>query len=355
VWDVTRLRSGVTPPTIAAAKIFSASKLPEGELQAVCIHSQQWPVVHVALGTSTGAVHLFKGDAVKDKIVSPFGRYVLRAAAATATGAGISALHFVGTGSQLHLFAICPTSLAALRAATGQVLLEDTACGAQPGCSAVMPNEEIIVASPEAVFFYTVEEGRKSAAGIKCEKYAVTAFKQSVCAVIPDDSTTDAPRDGGAGNDPSTTAVVRVFDVSNKVIGASVQVETPVRWVVAGEASIAVAGASGSVIRLWHKPLHERLNALYHSRSFHLALRIAEDEHADAKRLSEVHLHFGDFLYSKREYDAATVQYTATVGTVEPSYVIQRFLDAQRIHNLTTYLEAVHAAVSRARYDRCTN
>ncbi|RHX98980.1 hypothetical protein DYB36_014177, partial [Aphanomyces astaci] len=28
---------------------------------------------------------------------------------------------------------------------------------------------------------------------------------------------------------------------------------------------------------------------------------------------------------------------------VEPSYVIRQFLDAQRIHNLTTYLEALHA------------
>ena len=31
-----------------------------------------------------------------------------------------------------------------------------------------------------------------------------------------------------------------------------------------------------------------------------------------------------------------------TIGTLEPSYVIQKFLDAQKIHNLTAYLQALH-------------
>jgi len=36
-------------------------------------------------------------------------------------------------------------------------------------------------------------------------------------------------------------------------------------------------------------------------------------------------------------------QYVATIGHLEPSYVIRKFLDAQRIHNLTSYLEQLHA------------
>ena len=32
-------------------------------------------------------------------------------------------------------------------------------------------------------------------------------------------------------------------------------------------------------------------------------------------------------------------QYLETLACLEPSYVIRRFLDAQRIHNLTCYLE----------------
>jgi len=36
-----------------------------------------------------------------------------------------------------------------------------------------------------------------------------------------------------------------------------------------------------------------------------------------------------------------TIQWT---GLVEPSYVIKQFLDSQRIHNLTFYLEKLHEA-----------
>jgi len=38
-------------------------------------------------------------------------------------------------------------------------------------------------------------------------------------------------------------------------------------------------------------------------------------------------------------------RYAATVGHLEPSYVIQRYLDVQRIHSLTGYLERLHAQV----------
>ena len=38
-------------------------------------------------------------------------------------------------------------------------------------------------------------------------------------------------------------------------------------------------------------------------------------------------------------------RYALTIGWLEPSYVIQRFLDAQRIHSLTGYLERLHEGV----------
>ena len=45
---------------------------------------------------------------------------------------------------------------------------------------------------------------------------------------------------------------------------------------------------------------------------------------------------------------AARAQYCATIGQLEPSFVIRKFLDAQRIHNLTSYLEALHDRVQHA-------
>ena len=57
---------------------------------------------------------------------------------------------------------------------------------------------------------------------------------------------------------------------------------------------------------------------------------------------------WGDHLYAKGEYDAAMSQYLETLTFLEPSYVIRRFLDAQRIHSLTLYLEQLHDKVRLA-------
>jgi hypothetical protein len=61
--------------------------------------------------------------------------------------------------------------------------------------------------------------------------------------------------------------------------------------------------------------------------------------------IAEVHRRAGDALYSRRDYGAAVAEYCETVGQLEPSYVIRRFLDAQRIHNLAAYLAHLHAKV----------
>ncbi|KAI8806579.1 hypothetical protein BJ742DRAFT_816359 [Cladochytrium replicatum] len=62
----------------------------------------------------------------------------------------------------------------------------------------------------------------------------------------------------------------------------------------------------------------------------------------DYGTLVEIYKRYGDWLYSKGEYDTAMQQYLRTVGQLEPSYIIRKFLDAQRIHNLTSYLQALH-------------
>ncbi|KAJ3086933.1 Vacuolar protein sorting-associated protein 11, partial [Quaeritorhiza haematococci] len=62
----------------------------------------------------------------------------------------------------------------------------------------------------------------------------------------------------------------------------------------------------------------------------------------DYGTLVEIYKRYGDWLYSKGDYDSAMNQYLHTIGQLEPSYVIRKFLDAQRIHNLTNYLQALH-------------
>jgi len=64
---------------------------------------------------------------------------------------------------------------------------------------------------------------------------------------------------------------------------------------------------------------------------------------ADAKVVAEIQARYAGHLYNKHDHDGAMQQYLATIGHLEPSFVIRKFLDAQRILNLTAYLEALHS------------
>ena len=70
-----------------------------------------------------------------------------------------------------------------------------------------------------------------------------------------------------------------------------------------------------------------------------LAITLAGEEQLDAGEIMKLYKLYGDYLYSKHEFDAAIRQYCYTIGSIPPSYVIVKFLDPYRIKNLITYLE----------------
>lgn len=115
---------------------------------------------------------------------------------------------------------------------------------------------------------------------------------------------------------------------------------------------------------------------LFKKNLFVMAINLAKSQHLDNDGLSEIFRQYGDHLYIKGDHDGAIQQYIRselllqtviiaklpvvsyipsmnnynqncfsfcrTIGKLEPSYVIRKFLDAQRIHNLTAYLQALH-------------
>lgn len=75
---------------------------------------------------------------------------------------------------------------------------------------------------------------------------------------------------------------------------------------------------------------------------FSVAINLVQNESMDRNRVAEIQRKYGDYLYSKQDYDGAMSQYIHTIGFLEPSYVVRLFLDAHRIRNLTNYLELLH-------------
>jgi tetratricopeptide (TPR) repeat protein len=72
------------------------------------------------------------------------------------------------------------------------------------------------------------------------------------------------------------------------------------------------------------------------------AINLAQKAGADKVQQNIIFRKYGDYLYQKGDYDTAMQQYLRAIDNTEPSQVIRRYLDTQRIHNLIDYLEELH-------------
>lgn len=85
--------------------------------------------------------------------------------------------------------------------------------------------------------------------------------------------------------------------------------------------------------------MDSKLDMLFKRNLYTIALNLVQCHHADAAAIAKVLHKYADHLYRKQEYDEATAQYIRTFGQLESSYFTQKFLDAQCLYNLTSYLK----------------
>lgn len=88
--------------------------------------------------------------------------------------------------------------------------------------------------------------------------------------------------------------------------------------------------------------MQQKLEILYQRNLYIYAINLAQKSGADKVQQNIIFRKYGDYLYQKGDYDTAMQQYLRAIDNTEPSQVIRRFLDTQRIHNLIDYLEELH-------------
>lgn len=94
--------------------------------------------------------------------------------------------------------------------------------------------------------------------------------------------------------------------------------------------------------RYQEKTLQQKLEILYERKLYILAINIAQKYGIDRAQQNIIFRRYGDHLYQKGDYDTAMQQYLRAIDNTEPSQVIRKFLDTQRIHNLIDYLAELH-------------
>lgn len=135
--------------------------------------------------------------------------------------------------------------------------------------------------------------------------------------------------------------VFNVYDLRNRLIAYSIVVDK-VSNMLCEWGNIILITADKSLLCITEKDMESKLDMLFKKNLYTVAINLVQSQHADAAATANVMRKYGDHLYGKQDFDEAMSQYINTIGYLEPSFVIQKFLDAQRIYNLTNYLEKLH-------------
>lgn len=127
----------------------------------------------------------------------------------------------------------------------------------------------------------------------------------------------------------------------NKFIVYSTQLEK-VAAVFTEFGTCYVMTSDKTVYHLNEKDLQSKLSLLFKKNLYDIAVRIAKSSENDAEGLADIYKQYGDHLYGKGDFGGAIEQYSKTIGSLEPSYVIRRFLDSRHIPHLADYLQVKH-------------
>jgi hypothetical protein len=141
---------------------------------------------------------------------------------------------------------------------------------------------------------------------------------------------------------------VTVCDPENKFVAFD-HAFTDVQHVLFEWGAIFVLCGDGKMFKLAERDFESKMEALFKKYRFEIAINLAKRQAQlnpasaeNSDTLVQIYLQYGNHLYQKKRFDDAIRQYIKTIGKLEPSYVIRKFLDSQRIQNLTDYLQALH-------------
>ncbi|KAH7021144.1 vacuolar membrane protein [Microdochium trichocladiopsis] len=225
--------------------------------------------------------------------------------------------------------------------------VEDAGCAAH--CMTVNKKTgDIIVAREDAVYYYTLD-GRGLCFANDGATDTVSAYKDYIALVsLPSPSKNGAAKNigrsfGGANADALFNAsTFFMVDPALQIVAHSETLISQVKATFQIWGDVFVLMQDGKINRYHEKPLQQRLELLYQRNLYPLAINLAQKAGLDGSQQNAIYRKYGDYLYQKGDYDSAMSQYIKAIDSTEPSQVIRKFLDTQRIHNLIEYLEELH-------------
>jgi hypothetical protein len=200
---------------------------------------------------------------------------------------------------------------------------------------------KFVIGTPELVQFYTTDLPAQCKA-FEGDKFLVRWYRGYLITASEGAVRGGAIRGVAPGKGPSRESKsLTIYDMQNQFVAYQTTFQTRIVDVLSEWGSLYVLLKDGKLIRLDELDTKTKLETLFKKNLYDIAISLARSQ-SYSDGLVEIFTQYGDHLYSKGDYDGAITQYKLTIGTLEPSYVIRKFLDAQRIYNLTDYLKELH-------------
>ena len=99
--------------------------------------------------------------------------------------------------------------------------------------------------------------------------------------------------------------------------------------------------ARKNILKLKEKENKDKFEIFYSKYQYETALTYAENLGLDKEKISEINRKYAEYEYFKGDFDKAVLQYIKTINYLDPSLVIQKFLEKSKLDYLIQYLEAL--------------
>ncbi|XP_036368498.1 vacuolar protein sorting-associated protein 11 homolog isoform X3 [Octopus sinensis] len=324
VWNLDKMDRGI-PLCTRIARAIPGNK--PSHVTCLTVHENlNW----MAIGFECGSVVLYKGDVTRDRH-SKF-RVVYE------NQRPITGLGFRISGKNIILFVVTETSVVSISITSKdqRIILDQFGCKARCSVmSGVTQDNQLVLGRSDVVYFYQ-PDGRGPCLALEGEKLMLVWFRGYLITVRREKRSLPP-----MSNDGLEMNIVTIYDIQNKFI-AFVGPFPEIIDIVYEWGSIFILAGDKRFYQLIEKDTQTKLDILFRKNLYNIAINLAKSQHYDQGGLIDIFTQYGDHLYSKGDHDGAIEQYIKTIGKLEASYVIRKFLDAQRIHNLTRYLQALH-------------
>ncbi|KAK7475894.1 hypothetical protein BaRGS_00032862, partial [Batillaria attramentaria] len=287
----------------------------------------------MAVGFENGTVILFKGDVTRDRHSKQRAVYE--------NSKPITGLAFRSSAKDVFLFVVTEFSVLSINITSKDTRLQLEQFGAKRG-NVVMSDgsqdNQLVIGRQDAVYFYQ-PDGRGPCLAFEGEKLQLHWFRGYLIVVSKESKT--MPRAPPMGSHSLEMNLVTVYDIHNKFIAYTAPYPEVID-IMSEAGAIYILSGDRRLYQLQEKDTSTKLEILFKKNNYLLAISLAKSQQLDQDGLMAIFTQYGDHLYAKGDHDGAIQQYIKTIGKLEASYVIRKFLDAQKIHNLTKYLQALH-------------